>query len=230
MAGALMKALVVVVTFFLSVVAYAEPLPLLHLQPEVLDMGSVKEGEEATGTLFIRNNSDTTITITDVQTSCGCTVAEPKSKILAPGAFTELEVTIDSTVKKGEVKKSIRVTDSLGHVAKATLKLTVEENPHLIRNGRGIFDGKCAACHFDPVVGKEGGRTIYDAACAMCHGELAKGAYAPALRGHDDVTALQYVIAQGTGSPQMPGFAIDAGGPLTQKQISILSRWLLSLD
>ena len=225
-----MKSVFVLLSVLFSMTAYAGGLPLLHIQPEILDMGSVKEGEEATGRLFIRNNSDSIITIRDVQTSCGCTVAEPKQKVLAPGAFTVLEVTIDSTVKQGEVKKSVRVTDSAGHVAKAILKLNVTENPHLVREGRGLFDGKCAACHVDPVQGKMTGKSIYDAACLMCHGEGAKGAYAPALLGHDDETAMQYLISHGTGSPQMPGFAKQQGGPLTQKQVLILSKWLLSLD
>lgn len=225
-----MNLIAAVLSLFVATHVYAQPLPLLHLQPEVLDIGAVKEGEEATGTLFIRNNSDAMVTITDIQTSCGCTAAEPKSRVLAPGAFTELEVTIDSTVKQGDVTKEITVTDSAGHVARAMVKLKVTENPHLAREGRGLFDGKCAACHFDPVQGKTTGRAIYDAACVMCHGKDAVGAYAPALAGHDDVTALQYLISHGTGSPQMPGFAIDAGGPLTQKQIFTLSRWLLSLD
>jgi mono/diheme cytochrome c family protein len=80
------------------------------------------------------------------------------------------------------------------------------------------------------VQGKTTGKAIYDAACLMCHGEDARGAYASALTGHDDAIALQYLISHGTGSPQMPGFAIDAGGPLTQKQVFTLSKWLLSLD
>jgi len=225
-----MKSVFVLLSLFVGFSAHAGGLPLLHIQPEVLDMGSVKEGVEAKGRLFIRNNSDTTITITDVQSSCGCTVVEPKSKVLAAGAFTVLEVTIDSTVKQGDVKKSVQVTDSTGNVAKAILKLRVTENPHLVREGRGLFDGKCAACHVDPVQGKVTGKSIYDAACLMCHGEGAKGAYAPALRGHEDVTALKYLISHGTGSPQMPGFAKKQGGPLTQKQVLTLSKWLLSLD
>jgi len=225
-----MKSLVLLLTLFIGFSAYAGGLPVLHIQPEILDMGSVKEGEEGKGRLFIRNNSESVITITNVETSCGCTVAEPKSRVLAPGAFTELEVTIDSTVKQGDVRKSVHVTDSAGHTAKATLKLTVTENPHLVREGRGLFDGKCAACHVDPVQGKVTGKAIYDAACLMCHGEEAKGAYAISLRGHEDGTALQYLISHGTGSPQMPGFAKKQGGPLTQKQVITLSKWLLSLD
>jgi len=225
-----MKSLIVLLTLFIGFSAYASGLPVLHIQPEILDMGSVKEGEEAKGRLFIRNNSESVITITNVETSCGCTVAEPKSRVLAPGAFTELKVTIDSTVKQGDVKKSVHVTDSTGNVAKAVLKLHVTENPHLAREGRGLFDGKCAACHVDPVQGKVTGKAIYDAACLMCHGEEAKGAYAISLRGHDDETAMQYLISHGTGSPQMPGFAKKQGGPLTQKQVFTLSKWLLSLD
>ncbi|MDX8403611.1 MAG: DUF1573 domain-containing protein [Mariprofundaceae bacterium] len=225
-----MKPLFILLSLFFTFNIYAEPLPLLHIQPEVLDMGTVKEGEEATGRLFIRNNSDGMITITDVQTSCGCTVAEPKSKVLMPGAFTELEVRTDTTIKQGDVKKEVRITDSAGHVATAIIKIKVVENPHLVREGRGIFDGKCAACHFDPVQGKLTGKTIYDAACVMCHGEDGKGAYAPALSGHEDEMALRHLISHGTGSPHMPGFSIEGGGPLTQKQVNILSKWLLSLD
>ncbi|HKI60230.1 MAG TPA: DUF1573 domain-containing protein [Mariprofundaceae bacterium] len=221
----------IVLTLFVSLNAFAsEPLPLLHLQPEVLDMGTVKEGEEARGTLFIRNNSDAFITIVDVQTSCGCTAAEPKERTLAPGAFTELEVRTDSTVKMGDVVKEITITDSAGHVAKSRVKLKVLENPHLVRKGRGLFDGKCAACHFDPVQGKVTGRTIYDAACLMCHGDEGKGAYAPALTGYEDETALQQLVSHGTGSPQMPGFGLKAGGPLTDEQVHTLTRWLLSLE
>lgn len=205
-------------------------LPLLHLQPESLDMGTVKEGEVAEGTLFIRNNSNETVTITDVQTSCGCTVAKPKEKVLLPGTFTELKVAIDSTIKAGEVKKSVRVTDSAGHVAKSILTLKVTENPHLMRDGKGLFDGKCRSCHYDPVQGVSDGRAIYEAACVMCHGENGKGAYAPALTAIDDKAALEQLIANGTGSPFMPGFARTNHGPLTQAQISALSRWLLSLD
>jgi len=209
---------------------YAGEMPLLHLQPEVLDMGEVKEGEEAKGILFIRNNSDTTITIIDIQTSCGCTAAEPKEKILAPGAFTELEIRTDSTVKMGDVVKEITITDSAGHVAKSRVKLKVLENPHLVREGRGLFDGKCAACHVDPVKGKVTGKAIYDAACLMCHGDEGKGAYAPALTGQEDDTALRHIIIHGTGSPQMPGFALAEGGPLTDEQVHELTRWLLSLE
>lgn len=207
-----------------------QTLPELHLQPERYDMGTVMEGEEAKATLFIRNNSSEAVTIVDVQTSCGCTVAEPASSVVLPGGFTTLEVRTDTTMKQGDVKKWVQVTDSAGHVARSTLTLKVTENPHLAREGKGLFDGKCRSCHYDPVQGKTDGKAIYEAACIMCHGEKGHGAYAPALHAIDDEMALNQIIANGSGSPQMPGFAREHGGPLTQEQIRILSKWLLSLD
>ncbi len=231
MAGLSLRTVLTLLSLFaVSLASASEPLPLLHLQPAELNMGTVKEGEEAHATLFIRNNSDQTITITDVQTSCGCTAAEPADRIIPPGGFTQLNVTTDTTVKAGEVKKWVQVTDSAGRRARSTLTLTVTENPHLDRTGRGLFDGKCAACHYDPVQGKKSGKAIYDAACVMCHGEAGKGAYAPALTGHEDETALQSLILHGTDSPQMPGFGRKQGGPLTDEQVHILSKWLLSLE
>lgn len=205
-------------------------LPKLHLQPELLDMGTVKEGDEARATLFIRNNSPEPVTIVDVQTSCGCTVAELESSVILPGGFTTLEVRTDTAVKLGNVKKWVQVTDSLGNTAKSILTLKVTDNPHLNREGRGLFDGKCRSCHYDPVQGVNDGSAIYKAACVMCHGENAKGGYAPSLTAIDDETALRRLIANGTGKPQMPGFAKANHGPLTQAQIGSLSRWLLSLD
>jgi len=210
--------------------AAATFLPQLHLQPELLDMGTVKEGEEARATLFIRNNSTEPVTIVDVQTSCGCTVAELESSVILPGGFTTLDVRTDTAVKQGDVKKWVQVTDSLGHTAKSILTLRVTENPHLDRTGRGLFDGKCRSCHYDPVQGVVSGKGIYSAACVMCHGVDGKGAYAPALTAIDDEMVLRQLIANGTGSPQMPGFAKTHGGPLTESQIQSLSRWLLSLD
>jgi mono/diheme cytochrome c family protein len=37
------------------------------------------------------------------------------------------------------------------------------------------------------------------------------------------------IIGQGVGRPQMPGFAVEHGGPLQQKQIHDLAVWLMSL-
>ncbi|MDQ6989507.1 MAG: DUF1573 domain-containing protein [Mariprofundaceae bacterium] len=206
-------------------------LPILHLQPAVYQLGDIKEGEAATATFLMRNNSAQTMQIVDIQASCGCTIAQPESYTIAPFSFTVLQVTVDTTAKQQHIKKTVSVRDALGHESSATLQFSVVENPHLIRKGKiqGIFDGQCASCHYEPALRQTTGKGIYQAACLMCHGEKGQGAYAPKLQGYSSFKALKEVIYSGLGKPQMPAFSQAHGGPLTDVQVQTLSHWLMAL-
>jgi len=202
----------------------------LVFDPVEVDLGHVVEGEKVNATLLIRNNGNDFEQIVKVESSCGCTTAEPETRMLAAGAFTPLHIEIDTFGKRGEVRKSITMTDQKGREQTAWLKLNVQENPHAMNDKRSIFDGKCAQCHAEPAQGRVGGGDIYIAVCAMCHGEKGRGAYAPELVGKYDMSTLSKLIAKGTGSHHMPAFAKENGGPLSVKQIHALSKWLISLD
>jgi len=202
----------------------------LVFEPDHVDIGTVKEGEEAVGFLRVRNAGDSMSNIVSVDTSCGCSVATPEQSLLMPGGFTRIKVIVDTFAKQGEAKKWVQLTDDLGRHSKAWLTLHVQPNPHLDVSTRSIFKGKCAACHFDPARGKVKGPDIYQAVCAMCHGAGRKGVSGPSLRYHHDQKALLKVISEGAGSQHMPGFAITRGGPLTDKQLIALAQWLSTLD
>jgi len=206
-------------------------LPLLHIQPEIYTLGDIKEGESAIATFLIRNNHKQVIELVDIQASCGCTAAAPDSYTILPGSFTQLKVRVDTTAKQHDIKKSITVVDSLGNQSSAILKFNVVENPHRSEIGKiqGIFDGKCASCHFEPLLNEKVGKKIYETGCAMCHGLDGQGAYAPDLRGYASLAALKDVISNGVGKPQMPAFSASKGGPLTHDQIHALSTWLMAL-
>jgi len=206
-------------------------MPLLHIQPAIYDLGDIKEGEAAIATFIIRNNNDEPIEIVDVQAACGCTAAEPDSYLIPSGSFTQLKVAVDTTAKQQDIKKTVHITDSLGNKAVATLKFNVVDNPHAnkVMQSKGIFEGNCASCHFEPLKSVSKGADIYALGCAMCHGVDATGAYAPALLGHTDAEGLSAIIAHGVGKPQMPGFAQENGGPLNPEQMHALVRWLMEL-
>lgn len=206
-------------------------LPMLHIQPEVYDLGDIKEGEAAIATFLIRNNSTKPIQLVDIQASCGCTAAEPDSYMINPGEFTQLKVAVDTSAKQFDIKKTVFVTDSLGNTAKALLVFNVVENPHAVMQGKvkGVFGGQCASCHFEPLVGVMTPDKLYEVGCAMCHGVDAAGAYAPSLQGMTSLAGLRHAIAHGVGKPQMPGFAEVNGGPLSYEQIEGLAEWLMAL-
>jgi len=207
---------------------HSDNVPLV-IQPSNMDMGEVVEGKKAETTLFLRNTGSLPVHVSKVETSCGCTAASLESRELAPGAFTPLHIRVDTTAKRGLVRKRVMVFDSQGRKTQAWLTLMVRQNPHAdAMQGKGIFDGKCAACHAEPARGKVQGGAIYKAVCAMCHGEKAEGAYAPALR-RQDAKSLSSVLVNGLGR-QMPSFSRKKNGPLSRAQITSVSTWLSELD
>jgi len=202
----------------------------LVFDPAQLDLGEVEEGEKVTATLLIRNNGQGFKQIVKVESSCGCTTAEPETRMLAGGGFTPLHIAVDTLGKTGDIRKSITMTDQYGVQTVAWLTLHVKDNPHAMGEKRSVFDGKCATCHAEPAKGKVIGSEIYAAVCVMCHGGDAKGAYAPSLRKFKDLEILSAVISNGTGSHHMPAFAKEKGGPLSNMQINTLAKWVISLD
>jgi len=202
----------------------------LVFEPEDVDVGAFTEGEDAVVYLRVRNAGDRMANIVSVTTSCGCTVAEPEQSLLMPGGFTRIKLVVDTFAKQDKVRKWVELTDDLGQRNRGWITMQVTANPHMADSGRSIFDGKCAACHFTPAEGKHAGPAIYAAVCAMCHGGKGSGAYAPKLAGHRDAELLAGMIAQGTGSRQMPAFSREKGGPLDHEQIESLSKWLSTLD
>ncbi len=78
------------------------------------DFGQVHKDEILKHTFILTNDSNVTLTINNVQATCGCTTSEVKKKILLAGESTELEVKLKTKGYVGEVKQYIFVyTDSL---------------------------------------------------------------------------------------------------------------------
>ncbi len=199
--------------------------PVLIIDPAELDLGEVDGSKPIKATLLIRNVSDQPAMIAKLASSCGCTDLRAEAMALPAGGFTQLHVTIDPFAKQGKVVKQVTVTDGFGGQSSARIVLRVRPNLHAMTGNRSLFDGKCAKCHFDPAKGLHQGKALYRAVCAMCHGTNGNGGYAPKLRGLPAGT-LAATITHGAGTPAMPAFAQQAGGPLTRAQINALVHWL----
>ncbi len=226
-----MRALWLLLSCWLVAPAWAgeDASPLVFEPPEV-DFGVVREGETAEGWLRIRNSGERMAQIAAIETSCGCTSAEPEARLLAPGAFTRLHVRIDAFAKRGEVQKRVELVDGDGRRSRALIRLRVLPSRHpSALAGRSLFAGECARCHAAPARGLRDGAALYRAVCAMCHGREGEGAYAPRIAGMD-AAALRALIANGTGKNAMPAFARARGGPLDDAQIAALAEWLSALD
>ena len=76
--------------------------------------GQIKEGTVAKHTFIFKNDTQKTVTIKDVNTSCGCTASQVKNKVLAAGEQTDIDVSFNSKNYSGSVEQFIFVnTDNI---------------------------------------------------------------------------------------------------------------------
>jgi len=97
--------------------------------PYAWDFGKVKEGEVLKHEFVLKNDSEKTLNIKEVHTSCGCTASEVKKKKLQPGESTIVEVKFNTKAYSGVVQQFIYVnTDSLDKpIIKFIIKADIEK-------------------------------------------------------------------------------------------------------
>lgn len=74
---------------------------------EIHNFGSLKAGEVVSFTFVFRNEGTKTLTITDVDSGCGCTEVNIPEKNIAPGQEGRIEVVYNSAGEVGRELKTI---------------------------------------------------------------------------------------------------------------------------
>jgi len=94
--------------------------------PYSWDFGEAKEGEVLQHNFILTNDTQNTLNIKGVNTSCGCTVPKIEKNILSPGESTSLEVQFNTKGYSGAAEKYIYVnTDRPDN---PMLKFTIKAN------------------------------------------------------------------------------------------------------
>lgn len=73
------------------------------------DFGSVRAGDDIEHTFQIGNPSGEPLEITNVSSTCGCTVAEVERRLLAPGESVPMLVKLSTKAKSGRVSQPVFV-------------------------------------------------------------------------------------------------------------------------
>lgn len=102
--------------------------PMLSLDKEVHNFGTIEYGSDASCVFTVSNTGDQPLIITECKKTCGCTVPECDSDPIAPGKTSEIKITYDSK-KAGVFNKMVKVySNSLGGTEKH-LRITGEVLP-----------------------------------------------------------------------------------------------------
>lgn len=209
-----------------------------------MQLGTLITDSHATARVLLRNLGGQPLLIHKVEASCGCTVPTLHKTLLQPSEHTWIDVNIDTSLKLGDMKKTLTVwsNDPTHRQEELILLATVvaSNQPKVLqqthpainpKNRLALFEGSCRSCHVDKGVGKSG-QALYLADCGMCHGAKAEGGVAPALNktNYNDPLvreAMKRIIANGSPtSPSMPPFSNQHGGPLSEAQIESLLNYL----
>lgn len=92
--------------------------PFFSFAEEVWDFGVIVEGEKVSHTFKFQNTGGAPLVISNVSTTCGCTVPQWPKDPIQPGQGSEIAVTFDSNGKAGNVTKDINIIANTNPVQK----------------------------------------------------------------------------------------------------------------
>ncbi|NWF51150.1 MAG: DUF1573 domain-containing protein [Ignavibacteriaceae bacterium] len=114
-----------IIILFTPFIACAQLIePRLVVQQSEYDFGDVKEGESVSHVFVLTNSGGDLLKITGVQSSCGCTAANPEKKELGPGESTNIKVTFNTKGRRGVQTKFVTITTNDANNPEVKLKIT----------------------------------------------------------------------------------------------------------
>ena len=91
---------------------------------EKIDFGVIARGSDARQTVTIKNMSRSTVHISSVRTTCGCSAARPSQELLKPGESSIVEVTMDTRKFTRRKDSNVIVTFDQPAIKSVTVPIT----------------------------------------------------------------------------------------------------------
>ena len=85
-------------------------MPEIQFEHLIYDFGKVIQGEVLSYTFHFKNIGKSSLIISDIEASCGCTTSIPPKAPVRPGEIGEITITFDSKYKTGDVNSYLVVT------------------------------------------------------------------------------------------------------------------------
>jgi Protein of unknown function (DUF1573) len=110
--------------------AFAQKGPMISLDTESIDYGTIAHGGEPNRQFTVTNTGDAPLIISQCQGSCGCTVPKCDTAPIAPGASSVVNIHYD-TNRVGPFTKTVTVTSNAVNAPSKVVNIhgTVEPAP-----------------------------------------------------------------------------------------------------
>lgn len=114
-----MKKLIALTLFlFAGIAVQAQNTAKIEFKSEVIDYGEITKGSDGVRVFEFTNTGDAPLIISDVTSSCGCTIPKKPEEPILPGKTGEIEVKYD-TNRVGPIRKTITVYSNADVPAKS---------------------------------------------------------------------------------------------------------------
>ena len=97
----------------------------IEFKEDTVDYGKIENGSNGVRTFIFKNTGNAPLVITNVKSSCGCTVPKKPTAPIAPGEKGEIEVKYD-TKRTGFIRKTITVTSNASNVKNGVSYLKIK--------------------------------------------------------------------------------------------------------
>ena len=105
------RAFLSIILVIFSYVAVAQEVATITFDSLVVDYGTINKGDDGVRQFKFTNTGTADLEITQVRSSCGCTIPKKPSGAIAPGASDVIEVKYD-TERIGPIRKTITVASN----------------------------------------------------------------------------------------------------------------------
>lgn len=94
----------------------------ISFQEDTIDYGDIKKGADGLRVFTFTNTGDQPLIITEVKSTCGCTIPKKPDQPIAPGASETIEVKYD-TKRVGPIRRTITVYSNAENNPIVSLKI-----------------------------------------------------------------------------------------------------------
>ncbi len=120
------KKISVITMVLIAFTCFSQKPTALQWETKTYDFGKITKGQPVTATFNFKNNGDSPLLISEVKTTCGCTVASYPKEAIAPGKEGTIVATYNAS-KPGAFNKSLKVLANVDQ-GMVVLKLKGEIN------------------------------------------------------------------------------------------------------
>tara|TARA_B110000483_G_scaffold241608_1_gene325085 strand:+ start:300 stop:725 length:426 start_codon:yes stop_codon:yes gene_type:complete len=99
------------ISLFCTSIYAQDKVAKIEFESETIDYGTIEKGSDGVRVFKFKNTGDVPLIVSDVKSSCGCTVPKKPTEPILPGESGEIEVKYD-TNRVNPIRKTITVTSN----------------------------------------------------------------------------------------------------------------------